>query len=118
MKSTDLIRPSTVEEVKQAIWDCDNYNSSGPDGVSFGFIKQFWLDMKEDFLRFINDFHRNGKLVKGINSTFIALIPKIASPQRLNDFRPISLVGSLYKVLAKVLANRLHSVIASVVSDT
>ncbi|PNX56231.1 cysteine-rich receptor-like protein kinase, partial [Trifolium pratense] len=53
----------------------------------------------------------------GINSTFIALIPKTDSPQRLNDFRPISLVGSLYKILAKVLANRLRQVMGSVISE-
>ncbi|XP_024640828.1 uncharacterized protein [Medicago truncatula] len=62
--------------------------------------------------------HKNGKLTKGINSTFIALIPKVASPQSLNEFRPISLVGSLYKILAKILANRLRQVIGSVVSET
>jgi len=56
------------------------------------------------------------KLYKGINSTFIALIPKVDNPHRLNDFRPISLVGSLYKILAKVLANRLRSVIGLVIS--
>ncbi|PNX59990.1 cysteine-rich receptor-like protein kinase, partial [Trifolium pratense] len=55
---------------------------------------------------------------KGINSTFIALIPKVDSPQRLNDFRPILLVGSLYKILAKVLANRLRLVIGSVISES
>ena len=64
------------------------------------------------------EFHRNGKLTKGVNSTFIALILKITSPWRFNDFRPISLVGCMYKVLFKVLANRLRSVIGSVVSDT
>ena len=40
------------------------------------------------------EFHRNEKLSKGINSTFIAFIPKIDNPQKLNDFRPISLVGT------------------------
>jgi len=60
------------------------------------------------------EFHRNEKLTKGVNSTFIALIPKVTSPQRLNDFRPISLVGCLYKVLA----NKLRGVIGSVVSDS
>jgi hypothetical protein len=69
-------------------------------------------------MRFISEFHRNSKLTKGLNSTFIALIPKVDNPQRLNDFRPISLVGSLYKILAKVLANRLRMVIGSVISET
>jgi hypothetical protein len=64
------------------------------------------------------EFHRNGKLTKGINSTFIALIPKVNSPQRLNDFRPITLVRCLYKVLAKVLANRLRSVVGCLVPES
>ncbi|GAU48515.1 hypothetical protein TSUD_244350 [Trifolium subterraneum] len=95
-----------------------SYKSPGPDGVNFGFIKDFWAELRGDVMRFIAEFHRNGKLTKGLNSTFIALIPKIDSPQRLNDFRPISLVGSLYKILAKVLANRLRLVIGSVISES
>ena len=73
--------------------------------------------MKEDVIRFVNEFHTNDKLSKGINSTFIALIPKVDSPQTLNEFRPISLVGSLYKIMAKLLANRSRQVIGSVISD-
>ena len=115
-KASSLVRQFTLEEVKTTIWDCDNYKSPGPDGINFGFIKQFWMDLKDDFMRFMTEFHRNGKLTKGINSTFIALIPKVAGSQRLNDFRPISLVGCMYKVMAKVLANRLCVVITSVVS--
>jgi hypothetical protein len=98
-----LTRLFTLEEVKQAVWDCDSYKSPGPDGVHFRFIKQFWDILKDDFMKFLVEFHRNGKLSKGINYTFIALIPKVSSPQRLNDFRPISLVGSMYKVLARFL---------------
>jgi len=69
-------------------------------------------------MRFLVESHRNGRLDKGINNTFIALIPKVDSRQRLNDFRPISLVGSMYKILSKVLANRLRSIMGSVISDS
>ena len=69
-------------------------------------------------MRFVSEFHHNGKLAKGINSTFIVPIPKVDNPQRLNDFRPISLVGSMYKIIAKLLANQLRLVISSVVSET
>jgi hypothetical protein len=69
-------------------------------------------------MRFLLEFHRNGKLTKGVNSTYIALIPKVDNPQCLADFRPIALVDCLYKVLAKVLANRLRSVMEFVVSDS
>jgi len=74
--------------------------------------------MKDDVMLFILEFHRNGKLTKGINNTFIALIPKVDSPMKLNDFRLISLVRSLYKILAKLLANRLRLVIGSIISKS
>ncbi|GAU43105.1 hypothetical protein TSUD_373000 [Trifolium subterraneum] len=74
--------------------------------------------MQNDIMRFMVEFHRNGKLAKGINSTFITLIPKVDSPHSLNDFRPISLVGSLYKILAKVLANRLRMVVGRVIFES
>lgn len=74
--------------------------------------------LKKDFMRYFLEFQRNGKYTKGVNSTFIALIPKVTSPQQLKDFRPISLVGCMYKVLAKVLANRLRGVLGSVISES
>ena len=114
----NLTKPLSMEEVKQAVWDCDSFKSPGPDGISFGFIKEFWEMLKEDFMRYIVEFHRNGRLTKGVNSTFIAFIPKVTSPQQLNDFRPISLDGCMYKVLAKVLANRLRGVLGNVISDS
>jgi hypothetical protein len=73
--------------------------------------------MKGDIMRFITEFQCNGKLTKGINATFIALIPKVDNPQKLNDSRLISLVGSLYKILAKVLANMLRHVVGRVISE-
>jgi len=117
-ESSGLIQPFSSNEVKQTVWDCDSFKSPGRDGITFGFIKQFWVEVKDDFFRFLNEFHRNRKLTKGINSTFIALVPKVDNPQRLNDFQPISLVGYMYKVLTKVLANRLRVVIGSVVADS
>jgi len=100
------------------VWDCNSYKNPRPDGENFGFIKEFWLILKEDIMRYITEFHRNGKLARGINTTFIALIPKVESPQKLSDFRPISLVGYLYKILAEVLANRPRLVVGKVISKT
>nr|ABD32574.2 Endonuclease/exonuclease/phosphatase [Medicago truncatula] len=114
-QSGSLIRPFSLDEVKQAVWDCESFKSLGPDGINLGFIKDFLNELKDDFMKFLLDFHRNGKLMKGVNSTFIAIIPKVASPQKLGDFRPISLVGCMYKVLANVLANRLRSILSYVV---
>jgi len=113
-----LIKPFSEGEVKEAIWDCDSFKSPAPDGVNIGFIKEFWTEVKDDVMRFVSEFHINGKLAKGINATFIVLIPKVDNPPRLNDFQPISLVGNMYKILAKLLANRLRLMLSSVVAET
>jgi len=115
-EGADLIKPFLSEEIKAAIWDCDSFKCPGPDGIILGFFKDFWEVLKIDLLNFFAEFYRHGKLTKGLNSTFIALIPKVESPQRVADFRPISLVSSVYKVLSKVLANRLRKVVSNVVS--
>lgn len=87
-----LMKPFSLEEVKAIVWDCDSFKSSGHDGINFGLIKDFLHDMKDEIMKFVSEFHRNG-----INTTFIALIPKVDSPKKFNDFQPISLVGSLLK---------------------
>jgi len=86
MEMGTLTKRFSVDEVKATVWDCDNFKSTGSNGINFGFIKNFWHEMKDGILRFTLEFHRNGKLSKGINSKFIALIPKVESPQSLNDF--------------------------------
>ena len=67
---------------------------------------------------FFKDFHDQGKFIKSINASFLVLIPKKGGAEDLKDFRPISLVGSLYKLLAKVLANRLKKVMGKLVSKS
>ena len=62
------------------------------------------------------DFFATGKFVKSLNSTFLVMVPKKEGVDDFKDFRPISLVGSLYKLVAKVLANRLKKVMGSVVN--
>lgn len=55
--------------------------------------------IKLEVVAFLLEFHRNGRLVRGLNSTFIVFIPKKDNPQRVEDYRSISLIGSLYKIL-------------------
>ncbi|XP_059456405.1 uncharacterized protein LOC132186445 [Corylus avellana] len=62
------------------------------------------------------EFYRRRQLVKSLNATFISLIPKKAEAVEMKDFRPISLVGGVYKIVAKVLANRLKIVLGKVIS--
>lgn len=74
--------------------------------------------MKQDLFRFFAEFYDNDKLVQSINSSFITLIPKKEGDNNLNHFRPISLIGNVYKILAKVLSNRLKAVMRKLIGDT
>lgn len=65
----------------------------------------------------LDDFHSKGRWPRGTNCSFITLVPKCESPQCLNDFRPISLVGCGYKIVAKVLAARIKQVLPKVIDD-
>jgi hypothetical protein len=67
--------------------------------------------IKNDIWRLFNEFYDNGVLAKGCNASFLALTPKVDSPLELNDYRPISLVGSIFKIISKVLAGRLKNVV-------
>jgi hypothetical protein len=52
-ESSNLTWPFTLDEGKHTIWDCYSFKSQGPDGINFGFIKQFWMELKDDFMRFV-----------------------------------------------------------------
>ncbi|GKU89772.1 hypothetical protein SLEP1_g3866 [Rubroshorea leprosula] len=88
-----LMAEFSEEEIKNAVWDCEPTKSPGPDGFNFKFMKAMWEDIKQDIIGYIQEFHARGKIEKGANASFIVLIPKIENPQRIEDFRPISLIG-------------------------
>ncbi|XP_058775849.1 uncharacterized protein LOC131650136 [Vicia villosa] len=68
-------------------------------------------------MKFFSDFHSNPVLTKGSTSSLIILVPKVSSPQSLSEYRRICLVGSLQKILSKVLAKRLKVVVDSLISS-
>ncbi|GJU64033.1 RNA-directed DNA polymerase, eukaryota [Tanacetum coccineum] len=114
----DLERCVSRDEIRMDVWSCGDNKSPGPDGITFEFFKKYWDFIGPDFCEAVEYFFVNGSFSKGCNSSFVALILKVMDAKFVNDFRPISLIGCVYKVNTKVLANRLASVIADLVSDT
>ncbi|GJZ56133.1 RNA-directed DNA polymerase, eukaryota, partial [Tanacetum coccineum] len=114
----DLERECTKEEIKVAVWDCGTDKTPGPDGFTFGFYRRYWNLIEGDVVRAVKWFFHHGRIPNGGNSSFITLIPKVPNANMVKDFRPISLIGSVYKIVAKILANRLAMVIDYLVSDT
>ncbi|KAK2661829.1 hypothetical protein Ddye_000403 [Dipteronia dyeriana] len=108
----------SFDEVWKTVCDCDRNKAIGPDELNLNFIRVNWDLIKDDVMNFLHVFYNDGSVVKYFNCTFIALIPKIKAPMSLQDYIPISFVGSLYKVLAKVRANRLKVVMDSVIGPS
>ncbi|GJT84525.1 RNA-directed DNA polymerase, eukaryota, reverse transcriptase zinc-binding domain protein [Tanacetum coccineum] len=72
---------------------------------------------ENDVVDAVTCFFRQGYFPKGGNSSFVALIPKTPNANMVKDFRPICLIGSLYKIIAKILANRLVTVLGDIVNE-
>ena len=111
-----LEEPFSKQEVFKALKGFSGNKAPKPDGFSMAFWQSSWGFVKEEVMGFFREFHDHNCFVKSLNATFIVLIPKKGGTEDLRDFRPISLVGSLYKWLAKVLANRLKLLVGKVVS--
>nr|GEX60237.1 RNA-directed DNA polymerase, eukaryota [Tanacetum cinerariifolium] len=117
-QAADLERGVSRDEIRSAVWDCGENKSPGPDGFTFEFFRKYWECIGPDFCAAVEHFFENGLFSKGCNSSFVALIPKVTDAEFVNDYRPISLIGSVYKVVTKIMANRLALVVADIVSDS
>ncbi|RVW39961.1 Transposon TX1 uncharacterized 149 kDa protein [Vitis vinifera] len=113
-----LETPFSEEEVFGALSNLNGDKTLGLDGFSMAFWQFSWSFLKEEVMGFFNDFYDWGKFVKSINATFLVLIPKKEGAEDLKDLSPINLLCSLYKLLAKVLANRLKKVVGKIVSKS
>ncbi|XP_021996297.1 uncharacterized protein LOC110893498 [Helianthus annuus] len=118
LEAERLIQQFTVPEIKDAMFGCGADKAPGPDGFNFRFIRSFWELFQNDFNELMSHFHDVGRFSAGVGSSFITMIPKVGDPVELSDFRPINLIGIISKVVSKVLANRLKTVMGKVVSET
>ncbi|KAL2246943.1 UNVERIFIED_CONTAM: hypothetical protein Sindi_2546600 [Sesamum indicum] len=111
-----LVLPFTHTDVKQAIFDIAEDKAPGPDGYSSGFFKAAWPIIGQEVSSAVLDFFHTGRILKQINTTLLALIPKVHSPMNVGDFRPISCCIVLYKIIAKLLVQRLSVILDKLIS--
>jgi len=113
-----LEREFEEDEIWAVIQNFKGDKAPGPDGFSMAFFQKCWEILKEDIFAVLKEFYFTGKFEKSLNATFVSLIPKKAGAVDIKDFRPISLIGGMYKIISKILANRLKVVLGKIVSQS
>ncbi|XP_075636750.1 uncharacterized protein LOC142608985 [Castanea sativa] len=113
-----LERRFKKEEVLRVVKELEGDKAPGPDGFSMAFYHHCSGVVKRDVLTVFEVFYQHSKFEKSLNATFMALIPKKNDVSNIRDFRPISLVGSVYKILAKVLVNSLKEVLDQLIFES
>lgn len=104
------------EEIRTSVFSLDPDSAPGPDGFSGVFYQSCWNIIAKDLCAFVRAFFCGASLPKGYSATLLSLIPKIDCPQSFSDFRPISLCNFSYKIISKILASRLESLLPSLIS--
>lgn len=90
--------------------------AAGPDGIPGSFYHKSWDIIKFDLFRAVQSFFVSGRMLKKWNETSIVLIPKVKSPESLSNYRPISLTNFSYKIISKIMVNRLKPIINNIIS--
>ena len=112
-----LDAPLTEEEVRGAIFDSPAEKAPGPDGYIGLFYKTCWAVIRNDLMQALHQLYNlRAQHWNLLNSANIVLLPKKEDPTTISDYRPISLMHSVAKILGKVLANRLASHLNDIVS--
>ena len=112
----ELIFPVTEEEVLVAIRELNSEGAPGPDGILVFFYRDCRDAVGPEVMATIEDFWAGRCNMDRLNRAYIILIPKVEGAERIGDFRPISLSNSIYLIIAKVLANRLRTVLPGLIS--
>jgi hypothetical protein len=116
VEASSLEFPFEEKEVLEVVKGMNRDKAPGPDGFSIAFFQDCWDVIKKGIMGVFQDFYTHNKFVKSINASFLALIPKKFGAMDLKDFRLISLVSGVYKIIAKVIANRLRKVVDKIIS--
>jgi hypothetical protein len=87
----------------------------GPDGYPAHFFQKHWDLCGEEVTRAVLRILRGEDNPTGISKTSVVLIPKVASPEELGQFRPISLYNVIYKIASKVLSNHLKVILPEII---
>jgi hypothetical protein len=100
------------------IFEMKHNSAPGPDGFPAEFFQNFWDLIQMDILNLFKDFYVGNLNIERLNYGMVTLLPKVDNAVDMKNFRPICLLNVCYKIISKVLNNRLASCITKVISDS
>ena len=112
-----LIAAFTREEVVTVLKQMHPTKAQGPDGMSAIFFQKYWDVVGNDITCMVLNVLNSDMSIADINRTNITLSPKINCPLKMSNFRPISLCNVIYKLVSKVIANRLKNILPQIISE-
>lgn len=116
-EAEELQKDFTENEILQALGTIEGDKTPGPDGFPMVIFKKCWGFMKKEIMEVVRELQENGFFSWRLNNTFISLVPKKDGDKEVTDFRPISLLSGIYKIVARTLALRLKWVMGKLVSE-
>ena len=105
--NAELLKPITQEEVSEAVKQLPAGKAPGTDAIPAEFYQELWADIDSDIFNFVSESITQASISAELNVSKIALLPKTEDRSRIQNFRPISLLNTLYKVVAKIYTNRM-----------
>ena len=113
-----LTAPFTEQEVQEAIFDMEHNKTPSPDLFPDEFYHKFWNTIKGDLMQMFHDLYAGDLLLFSLNFGVITLIPKVQEANVIQQYRPIYLLNTSFKIFTKVATNRLNSMADHVISPT
>ena len=115
--NSELTKTFTRDKVLKALKQIHPIKALGPDNMSAVFFHDYWDIVGTNITNMVLNVFNSNALMAEINKTNISLIPKTNHPTRMTEFHPISQCNVTYKLISKVLANRLKTVMSSIISE-
>jgi hypothetical protein len=108
--------PTSLKEVESTIMDMKTGKSLSPDGFTSEFFQKCWKIIGKYIWEVVEESRMSGSMLKDFNATFLALIPKEKEANTTENFRPIVLCNIIYKIVSKLVANRLKPLLKNIIS--
>ena len=112
---TELSRQFTRVEVEKAVGSMGAYKAPGPDGYQPIFYQKCWDVVGDSVVKFVLEFFETGFIPPELNDALVVLIPKVGKPDKITQFRPISLCNVLFKIITKTMVERLKQVMVKLI---